>query len=95
MYRWLKDGAPVTDFSTGQYYRIPNTRRDDAGSYQCMARNDAGTIFSEKIDVVVACKYIICPKTKIVHNKWNASTTCMRCSKYIGKNLHKNRLHVK
>ncbi|XP_055298305.1 protein sidekick isoform X11 [Sitodiplosis mosellana] len=54
MYRWLKDGIPVTDFSTGQYYRIPNTRRDDAGSYQCMARNDAGTIFSEKIDVVVA-----------------------------------------
>lgn len=48
---------PVTDFSTGQYYRIPNTRRDDAGSYQCMARNDAGTIFSEKIDVIVACKY--------------------------------------
>lgn len=56
MYRWLKDGIPVTDFSSGQYYRIPNTRRDDAGSYQCMARNDAGTIFSEKIDVVVACK---------------------------------------
>lgn len=59
MYRWLKDGIPVTDFSTGQYYRIPNTRRDDAGSYQCMARNDAGTIFSEKIDVVVACKLAI------------------------------------
>lgn len=63
MYRWLKDGMPVTDFSTGQYYRIPNTRRDDAGSYQCMARNDAGTIFSEKIDVIVACKYY--------QSKWN------------------------
>lgn len=55
-YRWLKDGMPVTEFSNGQYYRIPNTRREDAGSYQCMARNSAGTIFSEKIDVVVACK---------------------------------------
>lgn len=64
MYRWIKDGVPMTDFSSGQYYRIPNTRRDDAGSYQCMARNDAGTIFSEKIDVVVACEYTI----KHTHN---------------------------
>lgn len=55
-YRWLKDGIPVTEYADGQYYRIPNTQRKDAGSYQCMARNDAGTIFSEKIDVVVACK---------------------------------------
>lgn len=55
-YRWLKDGVPVTDFSSGQYYRIHNTRRDDAGSYQCIATNDAGTIFSEKIDVIVACE---------------------------------------
>ncbi|XP_037028858.1 protein sidekick isoform X5 [Bradysia coprophila] len=54
MYRWLKDGLPMTDFGSSQYYRISNTKRDDAGSYQCIAKNDAGTIFSEKIDVVVA-----------------------------------------
>ncbi|XP_037919149.1 protein sidekick isoform X4 [Hermetia illucens] len=53
-YRWLKDGVPVGDFSSSQYYRIHNTRREDAGNYQCIAKNDAGTIFSEKIDVVVA-----------------------------------------
>ncbi|XP_037934636.1 protein sidekick isoform X4 [Teleopsis dalmanni] len=53
-YRWLKDGVPIGDFSPSQYYRIHNTRRGDAGSYQCIAKNDAGSIFSEKIDVVVA-----------------------------------------
>lgn len=56
MYRWLKDGTPITDFSSNQYYRITTSGREDAGSYQCMAKNDAGTIFSEKIDVIVACK---------------------------------------
>ncbi|XP_062139570.1 protein sidekick isoform X7 [Drosophila sulfurigaster albostrigata] len=53
-YRWLKDGAPVADYSSSQFYRIHITRREDAGSYQCIARNDAGSILSEKSDVVVA-----------------------------------------
>lgn len=56
MYRWLKNGVPVGDFDTSQYLKIQSTTREDAGSYQCLAKNDAGTIFSEKIDVVVACK---------------------------------------
>lgn len=56
MYRWLKNGVPVGDFDTSQYLKIQSTTREDAGSYQCLAKNDAGTIFSEKIDVVVACE---------------------------------------
>ncbi|XP_067641974.1 protein sidekick isoform X2 [Eurosta solidaginis] len=53
-YRWLKDGIPIGDFSSSQYYRLQKTRREDAGSYQCIAKNDAGSIFSEKIDIEVA-----------------------------------------
>ncbi|XP_041766363.1 protein sidekick isoform X3 [Anopheles merus] len=53
-YRWLKNGVPVGNFSSSQYLKILNITRDDAGSYQCEASNKAGTIFSEKIDVVVA-----------------------------------------
>lgn len=45
------------NLSTEYFYRILNTRRDDAGNYQCVAQNDVGAIFSEKIDVTVACKY--------------------------------------
>lgn len=59
MYKWLKNGEPIVHFTSGQYHRIHNIQKSDAGSYQCLAKNDAGTIFSEKIDVVVACKYLI------------------------------------
>lgn len=67
IYRWLKDGLPMTDFTNSQYYRIHNTRPDDAGSYQCIAKNEVGTIFSEKIDVVVACKYIFLMNFRIIY----------------------------
>uniref|UniRef100_A0A182PZC8 Protein sidekick n=1 Tax=Anopheles farauti TaxID=69004 RepID=A0A182PZC8_9DIPT len=53
-YRWLKDGVPIGNFSNSQYLKIQNLTRDNAGSYQCEATNKAGTIFSEKINVVVA-----------------------------------------
>lgn len=66
MYKWLKDGVPVDDFTTSQYYRIHNIRPEDAGSYKCIAQNDAGTIFSEKIDVVVARKFQIYLITRVI-----------------------------
>ncbi|KAJ9598493.1 hypothetical protein L9F63_010813, partial [Diploptera punctata] len=53
-YQWLKDGIALGEFSSEHFYRIHTTKREDAGSYQCVAKNDVGSIFSEKIDVSVA-----------------------------------------
>ncbi|XP_049831894.1 protein sidekick isoform X2 [Schistocerca gregaria] len=53
-YRWLKDGVVLNDFSSEPFYKIINIRKEDKGSYQCIAKNDAGSIFSEKLDVTVA-----------------------------------------
>ncbi|XP_046680839.1 protein sidekick isoform X3 [Homalodisca vitripennis] len=53
-YRWLKDSVELGEFSTEHFYRILNTRREDGGSYQCVAKNDVGSILSKAIDVSVA-----------------------------------------
>ncbi|XP_048507643.1 protein sidekick isoform X2 [Athalia rosae] len=54
-YRWYKDGAPLnSELSTEHYYRISNIRREDAGVYHCVATNDVGSIFSERIAFSVA-----------------------------------------
>jgi hypothetical protein len=58
-YQWLKDGIALGEFSSEHFYRIHTIQRGDAGSYQCIARNDVGSIFSEKIAVSVACMYSI------------------------------------
>lgn len=37
-YKWIKDGEDLGEFSSEHFYRILNTRREDAGSYQCVAK---------------------------------------------------------
>ncbi|XP_050344863.1 protein sidekick isoform X1 [Nymphalis io] len=54
MYRWLKNGDPLGDYSSELFYKIHNTQRQDAGAYQCIAKNDVGAIFSEKNNIIVA-----------------------------------------
>ncbi|XP_052737459.1 protein sidekick isoform X2 [Bicyclus anynana] len=54
LYRWLKNGIPLGDYSSELFYKIHNTQRQDAGAYQCIAKNDVGAIFSEKNNIVVA-----------------------------------------
>lgn len=53
-YKYLKDGEELGDFTTEHFYKIINTRREDGGAYQCLAKNDVGAILSKKIDIVVA-----------------------------------------
>ena len=58
-YRWLKDGDFISEFSSEHFYKIQSVSQDDAGSYQCIARNSVGSIISEMIPLTVACKQFI------------------------------------
>ncbi|XP_026669718.1 protein sidekick isoform X6 [Ceratina calcarata] len=54
-YKWFKDGVPLSNELTSEYYfRIQSIRREDAGVYHCVATNDVGSIFSERISFAVA-----------------------------------------
>ena len=53
----MKDGVFQTDFSSEPVYKIQSIRREDAGVYQCVARNAVGSIFSEQVQVLVACEF--------------------------------------
>ena len=55
-YRWLKDGDFISGFSSEHFYKIQSVEREDAGSYQCIAKNSVGSILSEIIPLSVACK---------------------------------------
>lgn len=59
-YKWFKDGMPLNnEVTSGEpYYRILSTRREDAGVYHCVATNDVGSIFSDRLVFAVACKYL-------------------------------------
>ncbi|XP_041977027.1 protein sidekick isoform X3 [Aricia agestis] len=54
LYRWLKNGVALGEYSSELFFKIHNTQRQDAGAYQCIAKNDVGAVFSEKNHIVVA-----------------------------------------
>lgn len=57
VYKWFKDGKEVGDFSSEyQSFRLLNLKHDDGGTYQCIAKNDVGSILSQKIEINIACK---------------------------------------
>lgn len=45
------------ELTSGPYFRIHSTRREDAGVYHCVATNDVGSIFSDRLAFAVACEY--------------------------------------
>lgn len=48
------------DFSSEyQSFRLLNLKHDDGGTYQCIAKNDVGSILSQKIEINIACKFIM------------------------------------
>ncbi|CAG0892307.1 unnamed protein product [Darwinula stevensoni] len=53
-YLWLKDRKKLGEFTSEHFYRIQSVQKEDSGSYQCIARNSVGSIFSEKVQVSVA-----------------------------------------
>jgi len=53
-YRWIKDGDFISGFSSEHFYKIQSVEREDAGSYQCIAKNSVGSILSEMIPLSVA-----------------------------------------
>ena len=68
-YKWLKDGKSLTDFRDDEIYKINDAKTSDSGLYQCLARNDAGTIFSNKSEIVVACEFWNFKSFSLVHPK--------------------------
>ncbi|XP_043274054.1 protein sidekick isoform X3 [Venturia canescens] len=54
-YRWFKDGVPLSnELTSDTFWRIQSPRRKDAGVYYCVATNDVGSIFSERVTFSVA-----------------------------------------
>ncbi|XP_026815472.1 protein sidekick isoform X3 [Rhopalosiphum maidis] len=55
VYKWYKDGKEVGDFSSEyQSFRLLNLKHDDGGTYQCIAKNEVGSILSQKIEINIA-----------------------------------------
>ncbi|XP_044015450.1 protein sidekick isoform X2 [Aphidius gifuensis] len=54
-YRWYKDGKPLSnELTTEAFWRIQSPKRNDAGIYYCVATNEVGSIFSERVKFTVA-----------------------------------------
>ena len=75
----MKDGLFQTEFSPEPVYKIQSVRRQDSGVYQCVARNAVGSIFSDQIKVLVACKNSLSKKFKEIHFQNTHTHTQCEC----------------
>ncbi|UJR10058.1 hypothetical protein I4U23_014280 [Adineta vaga] len=48
MYMWLREWENLTtNFSSLSYFEIPSAKKEDQGSYRCLAKNDVGIVASK------------------------------------------------
>ena len=43
-YRWTRDGNSIAEFKNTGILKIDKVTKDDKGTYECLARNGAGTV---------------------------------------------------
>ncbi|XP_070580081.1 protein sidekick-2-like isoform X2 [Ptychodera flava] len=53
-YRWKKDDVFITELAPTGFHRIDDIQRSDAGDYQCVVQNEAGSVLSKAAEIRVA-----------------------------------------
>ncbi|KAF8795300.1 Protein sidekick like protein [Argiope bruennichi] len=53
-FLWYRNDQPLGNFSKDPLLRISHISKENSGNYWCLARNAAGTVFSEKTSLTVA-----------------------------------------
>ncbi|XP_077980255.1 protein sidekick-2-like [Glandiceps talaboti] len=53
-YRWKKDDIFITSYSTNGFHPISSVQKSDSGSYQCIVRNEVGSVISKPAQIQVA-----------------------------------------
>ncbi|CAF0978834.1 unnamed protein product, partial [Adineta ricciae] len=53
-YMWLREWENLTsNFSPLSYFEIPSAKKDDQGSYRCLAKNDVGIVASKAAHLTI------------------------------------------
>lgn len=59
-YIWYRNDKPLGNFTQDPLLRLHHITKEDSGQYWCLAKNTAGTVFSDKTTLTVACKLFFC-----------------------------------
>ena len=55
-FMWKKSGKIIANL-TGEMLILNSVKANDTGLYECITRNKYGSMISNKIHLVVSCKY--------------------------------------
>lgn len=79
-WRWFKLDDPNLDLYDGSSYTIQNIQRKQSGSYNCTAKNTAGTSDAIEIEVDVQYKPDITSDTTSPYTVTEGNTATLQCS---------------